>query len=55
MVGGFHGNSAPSGSSITTLRPSVLIVPPSSSTITSVGMPLTLYFLDSDPFFSRSA
>ena len=55
-VGGFHGNLAPFGSSITAERPSVVMSSPvSPSTITNVGIPRTLYFFDSVAFSLRSA
>ena len=53
-VGGFHGKLAPSGSSITALRPSVVISSPFASSTTSEGMPFTLNFFESLALTSRA-
>merc|ERR1719498_245222 len=54
--GGAHGKLAPLGSSMTASRPSAVIVTPvCASRITNVGIPCTLYFLESAAFFSRSS
>mmetsp|Transcript_9530 Transcript_9530/g.31680 ORF Transcript_9530/g.31680 Transcript_9530/m.31680 type:complete len:327 (+) Transcript_9530:178-1158(+) len=55
-VGGFHGNAAPDGSCMTAERPSrVMSSPVLPSTMTSVGMPCTLYFLEREAFRSRAS
>merc|ERR1719198_293874 len=52
--GGVQGKLSPSGSDITALRPSVVMVSPvAASTMTKVGMPRTLNFLERAPLTSR--
>ena len=52
---GRHGNSSPVGSSETAALPSVVMVEPSSSTMTRDGMPDTLNFLESASFADRAS
>mmetsp|Transcript_13544 Transcript_13544/g.29332 ORF Transcript_13544/g.29332 Transcript_13544/m.29332 type:complete len:322 (+) Transcript_13544:420-1385(+) len=54
-VGGFQGKLSPLGSSDSASRPSEVIVLPSSSRTTSVGMPFTLNFFESLALRSRFA
>mmetsp|Transcript_15974 Transcript_15974/g.36280 ORF Transcript_15974/g.36280 Transcript_15974/m.36280 type:complete len:242 (-) Transcript_15974:202-927(-) len=55
-VGGFHGKLAPSVSSMTAERPSLVMTSPvSPSRMIRLGMPETLYFLLSDAFSFRSS
>lgn len=49
---GLHGNSLPSGSSLTTSRPSGVMTEPSVSMITRAGMPRTLNLVLREDFLS---